>query len=137
MNTKDTLIRKFAARTARLGVIGMGYVGLPSAVAFAEEGFCVVGVDVDDRKVAALNRGQSYIEDVPDAQLQPLVANGRLQATTDYGTLADVDAIMICVPTPLRKTKDPDVSYIIAAADRIVAEAGGGRGKLVVLESTA
>jgi UDP-N-acetyl-D-glucosamine dehydrogenase len=133
---KSTLLRKIEDRSALLGVIGMGYVGLPSAVAFAEAGFRVVGVDVDAAKVEALNRGESYVEDVPAAHLRPLVAQGRLRASTEYADLRAADAIMICVPTPLRKTKDPDVSYIISAADSIVAQGGGGRGKLIVLEST-
>jgi UDP-N-acetyl-D-glucosamine dehydrogenase len=133
---KSTLLRKIEDRSALLGVIGMGYVGLPSAVAFAEAGFRVVGVDVDAAKVEALNRGESYVEDVPAAHLRPLVAQGRLRASTEYADLRAADAIMICVPTPLRKTKDPDVSYIISAADSIIAQGGGGRGKLIVLEST-
>lgn len=135
MTTKEQLLQKFAAREAAIGIIGMGYVGLPEAVAFAEAGFTVVGVDVDGRKVAMLNRGESYVEDVPDSQLRPLVAAGKLRASTDYRELSDMAAIFICVPTPLRKTKDPDVSYIISATDSIMA-AGGGAGKLVVLEST-
>ncbi len=135
MTTKEQLIQRFAAREAAIGIIGMGYVGLPEAVAFAEAGFTVVGVDVDGRKVAMLNRGESYVEDVPDSQLRPLVAAGKLRASTDYRELSAVAAIFICVPTPLRKTKDPDVSYIISATDSIMA-AGGGAGKLVVLEST-
>ncbi|MBK7917784.1 MAG: nucleotide sugar dehydrogenase [Chloroflexi bacterium] len=135
MTTKEQLIQRFAAREAAIGIIGMGYVGLPEAVAFAEAGFTVVGVDVDGRKVAMLNRGESYVEDVPDSQLRPLVAAGKLRASTDYLALSDMAAIFICVPTPLRKTKDPDVSYIISATDSIMA-AGGGAGKLVVLEST-
>ena len=102
---KNKLIDKFADRSARVGVVGMGYVGLPLAVAFAEVGFEVVGVDVDERKVACLRRGESYIEDVPSAVLAPLVASGHLRASADYGALAAVDAISICVPTPLRKTK--------------------------------
>ncbi|MBP6804458.1 MAG: nucleotide sugar dehydrogenase [Chloroflexi bacterium] len=135
MTTKEQLIQRFATREAAIGIIGMGYVGLPEAVAFAEAGFTVVGVDVDGRKVAMLNRGESYVEDVPDSQLRPLVAAGKLRASTDYLALSAVAAIFICVPTPLRKTKDPDVSYIISATDSIMA-AGGGAGKLVVLEST-
>ena len=135
MTTKEQLIQRFAAREAAIGIIGMGYVGLPEAVAFAEAGFTVVGVDVDGRKVTMLNRGESYVEDVPDSQLRPLVAAGKLRASTDYLALSDMAAIFICVPTPLRKTKDPDVSYIISATDSIMA-AGGGAGKLVVLEST-
>ena len=136
MNKKETLIQKFNQREAVIGIIGMGYVGLPAAVAFAEEGFTVIGIDVDGTKVAALNRGESYIEDVASTSLKPLVDKGKLRASTDYADLVNADAISICVPTPLRKTKDPDVSYIISAADSIVAACGGGTGKLVVLEST-
>jgi UDP-N-acetyl-D-glucosamine dehydrogenase len=112
-------------------------VGLPLAVAFAEAGFQVIGIDVVSNKVDALNRGESYIEDVPDSQLASVVGgtgNGRLRASIDYGDLAQVDAISICVPTPLRKTGDPDISYIINAADNI--SKFGCQGKLVVLEST-
>jgi len=132
---KERLLAQFASREAVIGIIGMGYVGLPEAVAFAEAGFRVVGVDVDGRKVAMLNRGESYVEDVPESQLRPLVDSGGLRASTDYRELSGAAAIFICVPTPLRKTKDPDVSYIISATDSIMA-AGGGAGKLVVLEST-
>jgi len=135
MTMKEQLLQRFASREAAIGIIGMGYVGLPEAVAFAEAGFAVVGVDVDGRKVEMLNRGESYVEDVPDSQLRPLVTAGTLRASTDYRVLSGVEAIFICVPTPLRKTKDPDVSYIISAVDSIMA-AGGGAGKLVVLEST-
>ena len=117
-----------------MGVVGLGYVGLPLAVAFAEAGFDVTGVDVDADKVALLNRGESYVEDVAGEALHPLVDAGRLRASTDYATLAGVDTISICVPTPLRKTRDPDISYIINAADCIAHH--GGTGKLVVLEST-
>lgn len=134
MNTKMKLLEKIANRQAKIGIVGIGYVGLPLVVAFAQEGFEVIGVDVDGRKVASINRGESYIEDVPDSVLKPLVENGRFRASTDYAALASVDAISICVPTPLRKTKDPDVSYIINAADNISKH--GGNGKLIVLEST-
>ncbi|RMG92933.1 MAG: nucleotide sugar dehydrogenase [Chloroflexi bacterium] len=131
---KSKLVSLFERREARVGIVGLGYVGLPLAVAFAEAGFEVVGVDVSAVKVESLNRGQSYVEDVADEEIRPLVENGRLQATTDYAALANVHAISICVPTPLRKTKDPDISYIIDATERIAAL--GGRGKLIVLEST-
>lgn len=134
MTFKAALLEKIEARQATVAVIGMGYVGLPLAVAFAEAGFPVVGIDVVAEKVAMLNRGQSYVEDVPDAVLRPLVESGKLRATTSYTAVADVDAISICVPTPLRKTKDPDISYIIDATDNIVAHAG--KGKLIILEST-
>ncbi len=134
MNFKAELLQKIESRQAKVAVIGMGYVGLPLMVAFAEKGFTVVGIDIDQQKVAMLNRGKSYIEDVADEVLRPLVTAGQLQASADYAAVADVDAISICVPTPLRKTKDPDISYIINAADNIVAH--GGVGKLIVLEST-
>jgi UDP-N-acetyl-D-glucosamine dehydrogenase len=131
---KDSLLRKIETREAVVGVVGLGYVGLPLAVAFAEAGFEVVGVDVVSEKVNLLNQGTSYIEDVPGSQLAPLVADGRFRAGTNYSALADVDAISICVPTPLRKTGDPDISYIIDATDNIAKY--GCEGKLVVLEST-
>ncbi|HRQ37767.1 MAG TPA: nucleotide sugar dehydrogenase [Chloroflexota bacterium] len=134
MNVKEELLQKIAERRAKIAVIGMGYVGLPLMVAFAEAGFPVVGVDVDRQKVEMLNRGESYIEDVTDEMLGPLVQKGVLWASSDYTAVADVDAISICVPTPLRKTKDPDISYIINAADNIAAH--DGKGKLIVLEST-
>ena len=136
MTQKDNLIARFRARQATVGIIGMGYVGLPAAVAFAEEGFTVIGIDVDEAKVATLNRGESYIEDVPESQLRPLIESGKLRASADYADLQGADAISICVPTPLRKTKDPDVSYIISATDSLVERGGGGSGRLIVLEST-
>ena len=131
---KDALLRKIRDREARIGIVGLGYVGLPLAVSFAEEGFSVTGIEVDGRKVEALNRGESYVGDVPSERLAPLVQSGRLRASTEYAELAQMDAISICVPTPLRKTKDPDISYIIDAADKIARY--GGSGKLIVLEST-
>jgi len=134
MNIKAEFLQKIENRQAKIAVIGMGYVGLPLMVAFAEAGFRVVGVDVDRPKVEMLNRGESYIEDVTDEELRPLIQKGLLSASADYAAVADVDAISICVPTPLRKTKDPDISYIINAADSIVQH--GGLGKLIVLEST-
>ena len=134
MSFKDQLMNKIDQRTARLSVIGMGYVGLPLAVEFAEAGFEVVAYDVDQRKMDLLNQGTSYIEDIPTPRLQPLVEQGLLHGTTDINDLRDVDAISICVPTPLRKTKDPDMSYIMAALDEISAIAH--EGLLVILEST-
>jgi UDP-N-acetyl-D-glucosamine dehydrogenase len=134
MERKDQLLQKIENRHAKIGVVGLGYVGLPLAVAFAQAGFTVVGVDVDPGKIGALQTGQSYIDDVSAAEIAPLVANGRFQPTTDYNQLADTDAISICVPTPLRKTKDPDIAYIINAAENIARV--GATGKLVVLEST-
>ncbi|MFO7664773.1 MAG: nucleotide sugar dehydrogenase [Chloroflexota bacterium] len=136
MNPKNELLRRITNREAQIGIVGLGYVGLPLAVAFTEEGFRVVGVDVDPDKVDALNRGKSYVEDVPSAVLDKIVGDGRLTAATDYAALAAVDAISICVPTPLRKTKDPDISYIVDATECIAANMPTGMGKLIILEST-
>jgi UDP-N-acetyl-D-glucosamine dehydrogenase len=122
------------ARTARIGIIGLGYVGLPLAVEFGRAGFDVTGFEVSDEKVAQLNAGSSYIQDVPTPDLAPLVASGRLKATADFGHLALCDAIIICVPTPLNKTKEPDVSYILAALEEIQSTLRPGQ--LIVLEST-
>ena len=134
MQIKEQLLQKIEARQARIGVVGAGYVGLPLAVAFADEGFDVLVLDINAEKIALLAAGESYIEDVPDGDLQRLLANGRFHATTNYAELANVDAISICVPTPLRKTKDPDISYILDASEKIGAL--GGAGKLIILEST-
>ena len=121
-------------REAKVAVVGLGYVGLPLAVEFAEAGFDVIGLDVDVTKVDRLNQGESYIPDVPTSRTKPLVVNGKLCATTNYDDLRHADAISICVPTPLRKTKDPDMSYIIQAVDSLVGVSH--EGMLVVLEST-
>lgn len=134
MSHKQDLLDKFAGRQARLAVVGLGYVGLPLAVEFAEEGFSVVGLDVDEDKVAKINVCQSYIPDIPQRRLERLVASGRLRATTCYDDLRSVDAISICVPTPLRKTRDPDMSYILEATQSIAAVCRAGT--LIVLEST-
>lgn len=134
MSFKQELLNRIQDRTAKLSVVGMGYVGLPLAVEFAEAGFNVVALDVDERKVELFNRGESYIDDIPTERLKPLIESGKLIATTDYTMLRDVDTISICVPTPLRKTKDPDMSYIIQAVDSISEITS--EGQLVVLEST-
>lgn len=133
-NLKEELLNKINTREARVGVVGLGYVGLPLVVALAEAGFKVVGVDLDPQKVNLINRGVSYIEDVSNHILQPLVKSGKVHATTDYGNLDDVDSISICVPTPLRKTKDPDISFIVSATESIARY--GIEGKLIILEST-
>jgi UDP-N-acetyl-D-glucosamine dehydrogenase len=117
-----------------VGVVGLGYVGLPLAVEFAEAGFHVTGIDIDERKVADLNRGESYIQDVPTAVLKPLVEKGMLRATTDFSAVASLDTINIAVPTPLRKTKDPDMSYIVNACQEIAKHFHAG--VLIILEST-
>jgi UDP-N-acetyl-D-glucosamine dehydrogenase len=129
-----TLKEKIDSRQARIGVIGLGYVGLPLAIEFARAGFDVTGFDVDASKVAAINAARSYILDVKDQDVAELVAAGRLRATSDMSLLKEIDAVDICVPTPLRKTKDPDMSYIVAAAEQITKYLHPGM--LVVLEST-
>lgn len=128
------LLERINDRTARVGIIGIGYVGLPLAVAFAEAGFTVVGIDVAAARVASLNAGISHIEDVPSAKIAELRALGRFSATTDYGVLPELDAISICVPTPLRKTRDPDISYIVAVAEQLAHHLRPGQ--VIVLEST-
>ena len=130
----NQLLTKISSRTAYVSVIGLGYVGLPLAVVFAEAGHRVIGIDVDDRKVDAIKRGESYIEDIPSERIESLVREGLLNATTDYSVLMSCDTVSICVPTPLNKTGDPDVSYIIHAAEQIAKYLH--RGMAVVLEST-
>jgi len=166
---KNELITKFQTRNAHVAVIGLGYVGLPLAVNFAQAGYRVTGIDLDVRKVDAINRGESYIEDIPSAQVAALVAtaqhrevavetlptgadqasqpavtgsprhpvtqsSGHLSATTNYAVLADCDAVSICVPTPLNKTGDPDLSFIVAATEAIARYLHPGL--VIVLEST-
>ena len=128
------LLARIDDKTARVGVIGLGYVGLPLAVVFAEAGFQVVGIDVNQRVADGLNAGRSHIEDIPDSRLGPLVEQGLITATTDFSLLAGCDGVSICVPTPLRKTGDPDISYIIAATEKIAEFVHPGM--VVVLEST-
>jgi UDP-N-acetyl-D-glucosamine dehydrogenase len=130
----ETLRQKLRARTARTGVVGLGYVGLPLAVELAKAGFHATGIDLDARKVDAINEGRSYIPDVRTADVQSLHAAGRLDATTDFAVVRDLDTVNICVPTPLRKTKDPDMSYIVSAVEGIAKYLHPGM--LIVLEST-
>jgi UDP-N-acetyl-D-glucosamine dehydrogenase len=125
---------KISDRKARIGVIGLGYVGLPLAVEFAREGFDVTGFDVDAWKVGEINAGRSYIGDVATRDVAATVKAARLRATTDMAQLQDMDAIDICVPTPLRKTRDPDLSYVVQAVDAVKAHLQAGQ--LVILEST-
>lgn len=134
MSNKHNLLEKIASRTARVGVIGLGYVGLPLVVEFAGSGFESTGFEVDARKAEILNRGESYIPDVQSSQVAECVAAKKLKATTDFSELKEQDIIIICVPTPLRKTKDPDVSYILAATEKIQATLRPGQ--LIILEST-
>jgi UDP-N-acetyl-D-glucosamine dehydrogenase len=129
-----TLLERMRQRRARAGVIGLGYVGLPLAVEFGRAGVRTTGIDVDGRKVAAITSGRSYIPDVPSSHVAALRESGRLDATTDFSVIRDLDTVNICVPTPLRKTKDPDMSYVVAAAEQIAKHLHPGL--LVVLEST-
>jgi UDP-N-acetyl-D-glucosamine dehydrogenase len=128
------LERKIRDKTARIGIVGLGYVGLPLAVEFAQAGFRVVGIDVDARKVRSINAGVSHIEDVASERLKPLVRNRLIRAQADYKGCGKLDAILIAVPTPLRKTKDPDISYIVAALDALAPQVRAGQ--LIILEST-
>jgi UDP-N-acetyl-D-glucosamine dehydrogenase len=114
--------------------VGLGYVGLPLAVEYAQEGYHVTGIDLSEPKCAQVNAGESYIGDVPTSALAPLVEKGLLKATTDFSVIRDLDTVNICVPTPLRKTKDPDMSYIVAACEEIARYFH--KGILVILEST-
>jgi len=131
---KEEIISLIKDRRARVGVIGLGYVGLPLAVEFARAGIRAVGFEVDQQKADAVNRGESYIGDVGSEALREAVAAERLHATTNFDELESCDAIIICVPTPLRKTKEPDISYIMAASTEIQKRLR--RGQLIVLEST-
>jgi UDP-N-acetyl-D-glucosamine dehydrogenase len=132
--TETALIAKAADRSAVFGVVGLGYVGLPLVVEIADAGYRVIGFDVNRTVVDTVNAGRSHIQDVPSERLAPLVKAGRVSATADPAALAKADAISICVPTPLSKTRDPDVSYVLAAADAVGGIARAGH--VVILEST-
>jgi UDP-N-acetyl-D-glucosamine dehydrogenase len=134
MDQAQELITKLKGKTAHVAVLGLGYVGLPLAVVFAESGFKVTGIDPIESKVQQIKTGQSYILDIRDEQIKKLVDNGHLTATSDFSVLADIDAVSICVPTPLRKTGDPDLSYILAVADSLKEYVH--KGMVIVLEST-
>jgi UDP-N-acetyl-D-glucosamine dehydrogenase len=131
---KNELINLIANKKAHVGVIGLGYVGLPLVVEFASRGFQSTGFEVDEAKAKQINSGTSYIGDVSSRRVKEEVDAKRLRATTDFSHLSECDAIIICVPTPLRKTKEPDVSYILAAAEQIAKYLR--RGQLIILEST-
>ena len=131
---KKRLAARLASREATIGVLGLGYVGLPLVVEFGKAGFHVIGFDVTKGKVDAINRGKSYIPDVPTADVAALVKAGLVEATTDMGRIAELDAVSICVPTPLSKTKDPDMSFVESATVEIAKRLKPGQ--LVILEST-
>jgi UDP-N-acetyl-D-glucosamine dehydrogenase len=131
---KEQLIKLITDKTARVGVLGLGYVGLPLAVEFANKGFRTIGFEIDEQRATKINQRESYIGDISSATLGPLVEKENLRATTDFHFLSECDALIICVPTPLRKTKEPDISYILTAAEKIMTYLR--RGQLIVLEST-
>ena len=132
--TDAKLIDSIRDRTARIGVIGQGYVGLPLAVEFARAGFSVTGLDTDLDRVTALNSGRSYSPDVESGDLTALLGAGRYEATSDFSVLEERDVVIICVPTSLRRSKDPDISFVVAAAEQVARRLRPGQ--LVVLEST-
>jgi UDP-N-acetyl-D-glucosamine dehydrogenase len=131
---RQSLIDQLSERKCRIAILGMGYVGLPLAVIFAGAGFTVTGIDPDRSKVDTILHGKSHIQDVPSEQVARLVKAGRLKATTDFAILQEMDAVSICVPTPLRKTGDPDLSYILNATDELAKYMHAGM--VIVLEST-
>jgi len=131
---REFLLDRIRDRSAHIAVMGLGYVGLPLAVVFAEAGFQVAGIDPDERKVDSIHKGESHIQDVSSEQVKQLVANGKLSATVDFAVLEQADAVCICVPTPLRKTGDPDLSYILGATGELARFMHPGM--VVVLEST-
>ena len=134
MDQSQVLIKKLKDKSANVAVLGLGYVGLPLAVIFAESGFKVTGIDPIAAKVDQINQGKSYILDIKDEQISKLVQSGNLSATTDFSVLADIDAVSICVPTPLRKTGDPDLSFILSASESLKDYIH--KGMVIVLEST-
>jgi UDP-N-acetyl-D-glucosamine dehydrogenase len=133
-NIKEQLLKKLIDRTAVVAVVGLGYVGLPLVVVFGNAGYKVIGIDTDQRKVDQLNKGISYIQDVPTADVKRLMDAGLLTATTDFSVLRNVQAVSICVPTPLKKTGDPDLSFIVNATDDLAKNVH--KGMVVTLEST-
>ena len=130
----NNLQSRIKSQDAKIGVVGLGYVGLPLAVEFAKAGFSVTGIDIAQERVDQLNRGDNYISDVDDSELASLVESKVLVAMNDYAVVADLDAVSICVPTPLSKLKDPDVSFIQSALDELVKYIHPGL--LIILEST-
>jgi len=134
MSTKETLIKNLKEKKARVAILGLGYVGLPLAVVFGEAGFHVTGIDSDVRKIDAIKQGISYIPDIKTEAVEKLVKSGHLTATTDFSVLKDIDAVSICVPTPLRQTGDPDMSFIVSATEELAKYMH--KGMVIVLEST-
>lgn len=133
-NYQEELHQKFQDRSAKIAILGLGYVGLPLATLFAESGFEVTGVEPNLSKIETLNRGESYVQDVPSHKVKELIQSGKLKPTGDFSVIKDADAVSICVPTPLRKTGDPDLSFILVATDELVKYVHPGM--VIVLEST-
>ena len=131
---KDELLQKINNKTAKVGVVGLGYVGLPLAVEKANAGYQTIGFDVQDQKVEMVNKGQNYIGDVVDAELKELTEKGLLRATTDFSFIKDVDTVCICVPTPLDLYKQPDLSYVVNSTKDVAKYLH--KGMIVILEST-
>jgi UDP-N-acetyl-D-glucosamine dehydrogenase len=134
MDTQQTLARKIKNRRAVVGVIGLGYAGLPLVLRFNEERFSVIGFDIDPKKIRMLNAGKSYIKHIPARKIRALGQSGNFRATTDYSLLREADAILVCVPTPLTANKEPDLSFVRNTADQVAAALR--RGQLISLEST-
>jgi len=132
--TYTALRNRIIDKSAAVGVVGLGYVGLPLSMELARAGFCVTGFDISTKKVRLLNSGKSHIDDIPGHLVKEMVKKGKFKATADFKLIKGMDAISICVPTPLSKTKDPDVSYILSAVEEIKIRMK--KGALVVLEST-
>src|SRR3954468_14166216 len=130
--TQTAFDERIASREAKIGIVGLGYAGLPLAMAFAEAGFEVTGIDLSTERVSAVNEKRSYVVDVPEERYQ--AAEGRLRATTDYAAVADLDALTICVPTPLSKTRTPDLNYVVAATQSVARHLRPGQ--LIILQST-
>jgi len=134
MSTENSLLLKIKEKNADVGIIGLGYVGLPLGVEFALSGYNVKGFDLDQKKITSIKDGISYIKDVLTEELSKVVKSGNFSATTNFDELSEMDAIIICVPTPLRKTKDPDISYVVSATKEIAKSIR--KEQIIVLEST-
>ncbi len=131
---KDALIKRIGERDYTIGIVGLGYVGLPLLAAFHKQGFRVVGIDIDTAKIEAFRTGTSYIKHFPASEMQELSASERVRATNDFAIVSDVDAVILCVPTPLTKHREPDMSYIIGTSNAIAPHLK--RGQIIILEST-
>ncbi|MBU2494647.1 MAG: nucleotide sugar dehydrogenase [Bacteroidetes bacterium] len=134
LHPSEALINKFKSHTAIIGVIGLGYVGLPLGLAFASKGFNVIGFDIDEKKIPLLNSGKSYIKHIPASGIRTAVSGKKFKATSDFSFLTDCDAVIICVPTPLNEHREPDMSYIVSTAETVAKYLR--KGQLVTLEST-